>query len=140
MPVKEPRYKNSLSRWYTKGMISRHFPQFIEYVKQGKVPTLQYSDMIYGIPQEPKLIEDGMVHYITDYKFQHEQDWLCASIRRAVKQLGYSVTLSGNSLHVTRNVPIRTIPYIFKDGTELDWHLAAINLVIYTVNTSSITV
>lgn len=102
----------------------------IQSVKDGKVPGLTYKHTMFG----ESILEDAtQVSFNPSGSQDHTggfDDWLCAAIRRALTKMGWIRNLSVRQLSIVRNVPIRTMPKHFKEGTELEQHLAAIRYVI----------
>ena len=98
----------------------------IAAVKDGKVPNLTFErDQLFV--ESPYVVVN--VADVTQYH-PIKVDWLCAAIRRALTKMGWYWNLSERQLSIVRSVPIRTMPKHFKEGTEFDWHLAAILYVI----------
>jgi hypothetical protein len=101
-----------------------NFQEFIENVKAGKIEGLTAGDDGELFFYRGGEWVSGDVHY-------HEQDHLCAHIRRWLSGKGYKRPLDDDCLALFRKEDENEGPrFLFTEGTELDWHIDSANWVI----------
>jgi hypothetical protein len=101
---------------------------FIAAVREGRIEGLSVRDdrgtefflgpsSIIGDLRESG---DKSIHF-----WPAMEDHLCAHLRRWMESKGWHCNLSTTQLSIGIKSPTRTIPKHFKDGTEIDQHVAA---------------
>lgn len=109
-------------------MNEEQFKKFIENVKANKVPGLFIDEFQHHSTLDEV---DGEWAYVDEIHDDGKlKAWCCAAIRRALSKMGWRRNLSDDRLAIVRNVAIRTMLIHFREGTEIDWHIAAINYAV----------
>lgn len=105
-------------------------PRFIDAVKAGKIEGVEHSPYKIGNRTDEIITVDGLG--ISDsfsgwVVSTALADHLCAHLRRWINGRRCDCILTSTSLRVAYAHPFaRPVFHHCKDGTELDWHIAAV--------------
>jgi hypothetical protein len=106
-----------------------NFQEFIENVKAGKIEGLT-ADLMDGYHERWLYIPGSAMQFSGGKPtLQRDADHLCAHIRRWLTGKGLLFTLGASDLYVLAAGNVRGAARIFKEGSELDWHIDAANFV-----------